>query len=165
MSTTISTLTRADAETFLYAEAKLIDDWALKQWAELFTDDGEYLVPPLGAPDAEPGLALFLIYDDRHRLGERALRLLKRTAHAEFPHSKVRHLITNVVVVGVIDGYTRVTCNFVVYRSRFGQTEVFPGHAIYDLQFDSAGSLRIRRKRAAVDTDTLDAQRRISIIL
>ena len=91
-------LTRSDAEDFLIREAALLDAWKLEEWAELFTEDGEYLVPATDDPDGKPGASLFLIYDDRHRLGERAKRLLKKTAHAESPHSRTRHMTSNVVV-------------------------------------------------------------------
>lgn len=162
-------LTRTEAEDFLYMEARLLDGWKLNEWAALFTDDGEYLVPPLDEPEGDPSTTLFLIYDDRHRLAERAKRLLKRQAHAEFPHAILRRIIGNVHVE-TADGNTagntaRVTCNFVVYRSRAASTEVFPGHSVYDLVIDGPGALRIRRKRAIIDTDTLRAQRRVSIIL
>lgn len=160
-----STLTRAQAEDFLFAEVDLIDSWQLKEWAELFADDGVHLVPPLTEPDADPGKALFLINDDRFRLGERAKRLSKAQAHAEYPHSKVRHLIANVRVHGGPAERVRVNCNFVVYRSRCDHTEVFPGHARYELDVRDPAAIRIRSKRAMVDTDTLRDQRRISIVL
>lgn len=163
--TSIARLTRTDAETFLYREAGLLDDWKLEDWSDLFTVDGEYLVPPLDDPNGEPGKCLFFIYDDRHRLKERAIRLLKKNAHAEFPRSKVRHMVSNVRVDELDSELTRVTCNFVVYRSRNGQTEVFPGHAIYDLVVSSPTDISIRRKRAVLDSDTLRDQARISIIL
>lgn len=164
MTRTTMELSRSDAETFLYKEAQLIDTWQLEKWAALFTPDGEYLIPPLDQPESDPQTALFFVYDDRLRLAERARRLLNPSAHAEFPRSKVRHLVSNVNVEGLVDGFTRVTCNFVVFRSRHNQTEVFPGHAIYDLSV-AVGEILIRRKRAMVDTDTLRAQGRISLIL
>ena len=165
IDTRTTPLSRTDAETFLFHEAELIDSWKLLEWAALFTDDGEYLIPPLDQPDGTPGQSLFVVYDDRHRLEERARRLLKPTAHAEFPHSKVRHLIANVCVLGPVDGHVRVRSSFVVYRSRFGQTEVFPGHALHDLAVAADGSLTIRRKRVMLDTDSLREQGRISLIL
>ena len=147
-------------------EARLLDGWKLNEWAALFTDDGEYLVPPLDDPEGDPSATLFLVYDDRHRLGERAKRLLKRQAHAEFPHAVLRRIIGNVALETAAEpGFARVTCNFVLYRSRAGGTEVFPGHAVYDLAVRGPGDIRIRRKRAIIDTDTLRAQRRVSIIL
>jgi hypothetical protein len=43
--------------------------------------------------------------------------------------------------------------------------EIFPGHGIYDLRIESPGSVKIRRKRAIIDTDSLRSQGRVSIIL
>ena len=91
-------LARSEAEDFLFKEAALLDAWRLEEWANLFTEDGEYLIPATDAPDGAPGTSLYLVYDDRHRLGERAKRLLKKTAHAEQPRSRTRHMSSNVMV-------------------------------------------------------------------
>jgi p-cumate 2,3-dioxygenase beta subunit len=158
------TITRPEAEAFLIREARLIDEWDLARWAALFDHDGEYLVPSTDNPEGDPATTLFLIYDDRHRLEERAKRLLKRTAHAEFPRSRVRHMISNVEVVEGEEDCQRLLSNFVVYRSRGSGLEVFPGHSVHDVRRTN-GEIRIRRKRVMIDTDTLRLQRRISIIL
>ena len=168
-----SVVTRAAVEDFLYHEADLLDNWQLEEWAALFTDDGQYWVPSTDAPpDADPRQTLFLIYDDRHRIGERAKRLLKKSAHAEFPHSRTRHLISNVrlhsainaTADGLREGDLRVTCNFVVYRSKHGVNDIYPGHSIYDLEPSDTG-LKIRLKRAVLDVDTLRPQGKVSIVL
>lgn len=157
-------LTRSDAEDFLIKEAALLDAWKLEEWADLFTEDGEYLVPATDDPEGKPGTSLFLIYDDRHRLGERAKRLLKKTAHAEAPHSRTRHMTSNVVI-GASDGSVMpVSCNFVVFRSRMEVTNIYPGHAEY-LLVKGADGLRIRSKKAVLDVDALRPHGKISIIL
>ena len=170
-------VTRAEVEDFLFHEADLLDTWKLEQWAALFTDDAQYLVPPTDDPDADPRQTLFLVYDDRHRLGERARRLMKKTAHAEFPHSRTRHMISNVRITGTggIAGTggigddrgdaLRVTCNFVVYRSKQGVNDVYPGHSAYELLPAAGGGFHIRLKRAMLDVDTLRPQGKVSIIL
>jgi p-cumate 2,3-dioxygenase beta subunit len=163
--TPAANMTRAEAEDFLYHEARLLDNWKLNEWADLFTEDGEYLIPPIDAPDSETGTNLFLVYDDRLRLAERARRLLKKQAHAEFPRSVLQRMVGNVIVEGESGGVIRVTCNFVVYRSRNGESEVFPGHGIYDLIRSEADGIRIRRKRAVIRSDSLREQGRVSIIL
>lgn len=157
-------VSRAEVEDFLFHEADLLDRWALEEWANLFTDDGEYLIPPTDLPDGDPSRDLFLVYDDRHRLGERARRLGKKSAHAEFPHSRTRHMISNVRVRQAGEAL-HVTCNFVVYRSKQGVNDVYPGHSEYDLVAALDGGLRIRRKRAVLDVDTLRPQGKVSIIL
>lgn len=157
-------LSRSDAEDFLIREAALLDSWKLLEWADLFTEDGEYLVPATDDPEGKAGKSLFLIYDDRHRLGERAKRLLKPTAHAEAPHSRTRHMISNVVSGDAAGGSIPVTCNFVVFRSRMEVTNIYPGHAEYRL-VQGADGLRIRSKKAVLDVDALRPHGKISIIL
>ena len=157
-------LSRSDAEDFLIQEAALLDSWKLMEWADLFTEDGEYLVPATYDPDGKAGKSLVLIYDDRHRLGERAKRLLKPTAHAESPHSRTRHMISNVVTAEGSNGTIPVTCNFVVFRSRMEVTNIYPGHAEYLLVQEGDG-LRIKSKKAVLDVDALRPHGKISIIL
>lgn len=159
------TFDRRAAEDFLFAEARLLDEWRLEEWAELFDEQGEYLVPSNDLPDAEPSASLYLINDDRHRLTERAKRLLKKSAHAEFPRSRVRHFVTNVQVEAGEAGLVRVLCNCLVSRNRGMRTDLFPSHAIYDLNLEEPERPRIRRKKVVIDSDTLRSQGRVSIIL
>jgi p-cumate 2,3-dioxygenase beta subunit len=157
-------LARSEAEDFLFKEAALLDAWRLEEWANLFTEEGEYLIPATDAPDGAPGTSLYLVYDDRHRLGERAKRLLKKTAHAEQPRSRTRHMSSNVMVAEAEGTVTPVFCNFVVFRSRMEKTDIYPGHAEYRLVRGSDG-LRIRSKKAILDIDVLRPQGKVSIIL
>ncbi|MBS0220456.1 MAG: aromatic-ring-hydroxylating dioxygenase subunit beta [Proteobacteria bacterium] len=156
---------RARIEDFLYREAALLDSWKLMEWVELFTEDGEYLVPSTDIPDGSPADTLFLIYDDHHRLAERAKRLLKKTAHAEFPHSRLRRIVGNVLVDPPDNESIRVTCSFVVFRSRLQRADIYPGHSMYDLVAGGPLGFRIRRKRAVLDSDDLREQGKLSIIL
>jgi p-cumate 2,3-dioxygenase subunit beta len=158
-------LTRSAAEELLFHESELLDSWKLREWAGLFTDDGVYLVPPLNCPDGEPAKDLFLIYDDRHRLEQRALRLLKTTAHAESPRSRTRRLISNVRVLQSEDDVVHVTANFVVYRSRFDTLDCFPGHAKYQVVADAGHQFAFRSKTVVLDLDTLRPHGKLSIIL
>jgi 3-phenylpropionate/cinnamic acid dioxygenase small subunit len=64
------------------------------------------------------------------------------------------------------DGYVRIDSNFVVYRSRHGKVDVFPGHCEHDVRWGSRlEDHRIRRKRAVLDVDVLRPQGKLSIIL
>ena len=42
MATTVS---RQEIVDFLYEESELLDEWKLVEWADLFSEDGKYLVP------------------------------------------------------------------------------------------------------------------------
>src|SRR5580698_7336528 len=112
-----SAITRQDAEDFLIAEAELLDEWRMPEWAKLFTKDAMYEVtsPASATPlTDEPESTLFLIADRIDRIEGRANRLMKVGTHAEFPRSKTRHLVTNIRVREGADGETKVRANFAV---------------------------------------------------
>jgi len=155
---------RGEIEDFLYREADLLDNWQLREWTRLFTDDGSYLIPPLEAPDSDPSDMLFLVYDDRNRLEERAKRLLSKRAHAEFPHSQTRHLYSNVRIEELAGDELTARCNFVVYRSKWDVNDIYPGRSTYRLRRTPDG-WRIASKRAALDLAVLRPQGKVSIIL
>ena len=157
--------TRAEVEDFLFAEADLLDNWKLKDWLALYTPDAQYEVPStdLGkTPD--PKVSLFYIADDYMRLEQRVIRLGKKTMHSEYPRSKTRHLVSNVRVLGEEDGCVKVAAGFAVYRSKWGETDLFVGGYEYLLR-QTAEGLRIRKKRCLLDLDGLRPQGRVSILL
>jgi p-cumate 2,3-dioxygenase beta subunit len=108
--------------------------------------------------------SLFLISDRIDRIRGRASRLMKKSAHAEYPRSKTRHLVTNVRVLGGEDGGTRVRSNLVVYRTKEDTTSVFMGEAWATL-VQAQGVLKIHRKRIILDLNSLYNQGRLTIVL
>jgi p-cumate 2,3-dioxygenase subunit beta len=158
-------ITRDQLASFLYDEADLLDRWRLPEWLQLFTDDAEYLVPSEDlAADASPDNSLFYIADDRARLGERVKRLMKRTAHSEFPHSSTRHLVHNIRFTQKGDDDVDVESVFATWRLKDGVRDLYLGTSYYRLQV-ADGSFRIRSKRCVLAGDSLRPAGRISIIL
>ena len=166
MSTlTVATVTREQVEDFMFLEAEMLDEWRLKEWLTLFTSDATYNVPATDvAPNASPEAALFYVADDRFRLEQRVERLLKRTAHAEFPRSKTRHLVSNVRIRGRTAEELDVGAAVLTYRTKMGLTETYIGSYRYRLVVQD-GKLLIREKRCILDMDGLKPNGRISIIL
>jgi p-cumate 2,3-dioxygenase beta subunit len=154
---------RAAVEDFLYEEADLLDRWDLKAWLELFDTPCEYIVPPPGVDDADPDRDSFLVHDDRVMLENRVSSLLKRSAHAEWPHSRTRRMITNVRVTPGVEGH-RVTANFAVHRVRNGALATFIGRYEHEL-VEVGADLRFRRRVARLDLDVLRPEGKVSIIL
>lgn len=166
MSTmTLATVTREQVEDFMFLEAEMLDEWRLKEWLSLFTGDATYNVPATDvAPNASPDSSLFYVADDRFRLEQRVERLLKRTAHAEFPRSKTRHLVSNVRIRSRSETELEVGAAVLTYRTKMGLTETYIGSYRYRLVVDD-GRLLIREKRCILDMDGLKPNGRISIIL
>ncbi|XSC47534.1 aromatic-ring-hydroxylating dioxygenase subunit beta [Bradyrhizobium sp. RDT10] len=159
------TTTRAEVEDFLFEEADLLDKWRLPEWLTLFTEDAVYHVPTMDiSADASPDESLFYIADDRFRLGERVKRLMKRTAHVEFPHSKTRHMVSNVRIRPRDDEDIDVMAVFATYRTKDGVTDTYVGTSEYRIT-QSHGAFKIRSKRCVLDSDALRPSGRISIIL
>lgn len=159
--------TRAEVEEFLYMEARLLDAWRLEDWEKLFTDDGRYLVPPVGisnADVADPASMLFLIADDRTRIHQRVVRLLKKSAHAEYPHSRTRHCITNVELLGQDGPEGKIAAAFTTHRIRRRELITYVGQLLYTL-VRVEGRFSIREKRACLDLDVLAPQGGLTIIL
>ncbi len=158
-------MTRAEVEDFLYREAALLDEWRLDEWLQLLTDDARYRVPSNDAPEGDPAGTLFTIADDMQRLRGRVRRLQDPNAHAEFPHSRTRRLVTNVRIVEQGSEELRVEANFAVYRfrrdERIGE---YVGRYRYRLRIVD-GKLKIALREAVLDAMELASLGSVSFIL
>ena len=160
-------LLKNKVEDFLYNEASLLDNWKMDEWNALFTDDGEYFVPPLaydGAETADPRKVMFIIDDNRETIRARTRRMLRKDAYVESPRSRIRHAVTNVRVRERQGDRLRISCNLAVYRARRGQVSLYIGEAFYTLVPDG-DSFKIREKRVCLDNDLLQPQGSLAIIL
>jgi p-cumate 2,3-dioxygenase beta subunit len=157
-------VTRSEVEDFLYHEAALLDAWKLDEWLALLTHDARYHVPSNDAPEGDSAQTLFLIADDIHRIRGRVARLKDPQAHAEFPHSRTRRLITNVRIVAGGDEL-RVEANFCVYRFRRDERiGVYVGRYRYRLRVVDR-ALRIALREAILDAHELGGLGAVSFIL
>ena len=162
---TANSLTRAEVEDFLYDEAALLDAWRLDDWLALLTDDAVYNVPSNDRPNADSKDTLFIIADDIRRIRARIARLKKPDAHAEFPPSRTRRMITNVRIVSREADVLRVEANFSVHRFRRNEgIRDFVGHYRYELRA-AGGALKIARREAIIDSMELGSLASVSFIL
>jgi p-cumate 2,3-dioxygenase beta subunit len=158
-------ITRAEVEEFLFHEAALLDDWRLDEWLALLTEDARYEVPSNDRLDADPASTLFTIADDIDRIRGRITRLKDKDAHAEFPRSRTRRLISNVRIVGRNASELRVEANFAVYRFRRDESvREYVGRYRYVLRAGHGG-LRIARRQAVLDAMELGSMGLVSFIL
>jgi p-cumate 2,3-dioxygenase beta subunit len=158
-------VSRTEVEDFLYREAALLDAWQLDDWLALLTEDATYRVPSNDAPSSSPDQALFMIADDARRISERVKRLQDRNAHAEFPHSRTRRMISNVRIVERGETEISVEANFVVYRHRRNDdVRTYVGLYRHVLRLTPQG-LRIAQRSAILDAMELGAMGLVSFIL
>jgi p-cumate 2,3-dioxygenase beta subunit len=162
-------ISRAQVEDFLYHEAALLDAWQLDAWLGLLSEDASYRVPSNDAPGSNPAEALFMIADDARRIRERVARLKDRNAHAEFPHSRTRRMISNVRIIersaAMAADELSIEANFVVYRHRRGDDiRTYIGQYRHVLRLTGDG-LRIVNRHAILDAMELGAMGLVSFIL
>lgn len=160
-------LLRLAVEDFIYREAALLDAWKLKEWLALFAPDARYEVAPTGDPEAgslSSADALFLVADDHERLEQRVIRLQKPQAHAEYPHSRVRHTYSNLRVLRADAQSVDAESNFVTFRNKRGITATYMGWHRWTL-LRQGEDFRIQLKRCVLDLDGLVPQGKVSLLL
>ena len=147
-------ITRAEAEDFLYAEARLLDEGRFKDWLELFTEDGIYWLPI--DREAGPTDHLSIIYDDDLRRRERVYRLTQTSFPAQDPPSSTHHLISNVMVEDATETDATILSSQLIHEIRAGAADdrqldlgdqrAFAAHGEHRLRL-VAGTWKIARKR------------------
>lgn len=154
MTRSVSAELQHEIEQFLYREAELLDAWDMEGWLTLFSDTASYVIPSTTS-DAERPSALALVSDDRARLAGRVKRLMSRQAHANNPHPRTRHTVTNVRARQSADAI-EVKANFIVYSLRNREINLYMGEYEYRLRQTEPSAFLIEQKRAVLDMETLD---------
>ena len=164
---------RHKIEDFLYLEAELLDDRKLREWLDLLTDDVRYWMPirynPLERPEdlsdelAKPGDGYYFD-DDKKSLSLRIERVYVKSAWAEMPPSRTRHLISNVRIKSDNGSELEVHSNFFVYRTRLEtDQDIFVGTKRDMLRRVNEG-FKIAKRTIILDQAVLSAKN-ISIFL
>jgi benzoate/toluate 1,2-dioxygenase beta subunit len=150
-------------ELFLFQEAELIDRREYSQWLALFTDNCRYWIP-LEEGQTDPKTKVSLVYDDRKLIETRIRRLEHPSMHAQAPHSRTLHIISNVIVEGQqADGALIVRSNQITTEYRNNHIRIFSGSVTHHL-YSHGDSYQIGFKRI----DLIDSEgdnRGIPIIL
>ena len=156
-------LLQYEVEQFLYKEAALLDEWSLDEWLDLFTEDAKYVVPVTDLPEGDPQQDLVFIDDDRLRLQGRVNRLKSRHAHREYPSSRTRRFITNIMIKENSGDDLVVTASAMVYRIRQQEEAPYIGSYTFKLKRIN-GELKIHHRRAVLDHEALRSHGALSII-
>ena len=162
-ATAESQLLQHEVEQLLYREARLLDDWNLDAWLTLYTEDARYVVPTTDLPEGDPRTDLVFIDDDYTRMAARVVRLKSRHAHREYPWSRTRRFIGNVMVTATDGDEIEATASVAVWRFRAGESSPYVGR--YDVRMRRVdGELRLCHKRAILDLEELSDHGALSII-
>jgi 3-phenylpropionate/cinnamic acid dioxygenase small subunit len=157
-------------ERFLYLEAAVLDDRRFRDWLDLFADDLRYYVPTryvrgeggvseeFGGPD---DVALF--DDNKRTLEQRIRRLESGSAWSEQPPSRVRHVVTNVLILGVESEEVEVSSVVQVHKSRLDHPpELWVGRRIDRIRRSSSPARWLLARRTVELDHTVLAAPNIS---
>ena len=158
-------LLRSSVEDFYYEEADLLDNYLLREWLDLLTDDVTYRIP-IRVNRTERGRTVsrlsetdMLLDDDKQALTQRMKRLETGRAWAEEPRSRSRHLVTNVRVGATeSDGAVNVSSNFIAFRNRLEVEADFYVGRREDILRVVNGSLKIASRLVLLDQAVLTAK-------
>lgn len=161
----MATILRASVEDFYYDEADLFDQFRLRDWLDLLTDDVRYRMPirvnrtVRGRSVSEVSDSDMLVDEDKRGLTQRVVRLETGRAWAEEPRSRSRHLVTNVRVrPAKRDNEVSVTSNFIAYRNRLEvEQDFFVGTREDLLRFDD-GRFKIASRLVLLDQSVITAK-------
>lgn len=151
MTTSIS-MTRADAEEFLFEEARLLDERDFDSWLELFTEDGIYWIPIL--ENSDPTKQTSILWDDSQLRKMRVHQLAHERNVAQSPPSQTVHNITNVQVFPTeTDGEIKVRCNLSLHEIRTGNhtqlglgvPRILAGKSEYTLRYNGKWLISLKK--------------------
>jgi benzoate/toluate 1,2-dioxygenase subunit beta len=141
----------ARVESFLYKEARLLDQGEFADWLALYAPDGIYWMPSQQG-QTDPKNVASIIYEDYPILAIRVQRLFEARALVLTPMPQTTHLLSNIEAEEGEDGIVRAHCAFVCIEYQANKQKLFSGRQSFEL-VPVEDSFRIRFKR----TDLLNA--------
>jgi benzoate/toluate 1,2-dioxygenase beta subunit len=132
-------------EQFLFHEAQLMDEHRFDEWLALWTEPALYWVPS-NKDELDPAREVSLVYDDWVRLQLRISRLKSGFAHAQEPRSRMRRLLSNIVIEETGSGEVVTYSNFLLAELRRGKQDLFAGRTIHRLRAHE-GSFKLASKK------------------
>ena len=145
-------ISRADAEAFLYLEARLMDTHAYDEWLALWAADAHYWIP-CNDDDYDPHLHISIVNETHRGLMNRITRLKSGAAWAQDPRSRLSRVVGNVEHEPVDGDECIVRSTFQVIASRQGAIEHVAGRNTHRLRRTAKGLQLVSKKVVLVDND------------
>lgn len=149
-------MTRTEAEDFLYAEARALDDKEWDAWLAFYAPDASFWMPAwdddntlVGNPQTEISL---IYYARRDGLEDRVFRLKTERSSASTPEPRTLHNISNVEILSHDAGTVELRFNWLTLSYRYKTVDSYFGASFYTLDISSERPL-IKGKRVVLKND------------
>jgi 3-phenylpropionate/cinnamic acid dioxygenase small subunit len=124
---------RDAAQSFVFREARILDDRRYDDWLALWAQDRDvlYWIP---ADDDHAGTEVIsFAYDNGRRVHTRVRQLQTGERHAQVPYSRTVRVISNVEAEPTDAGVILVHAAFTLHEHRMDHTHVWAGRLEYEL--------------------------------
>jgi benzoate/toluate 1,2-dioxygenase beta subunit len=142
--------------TFLYREARLLDDREWDEWLTCYARDVSYWMPAWDDDDQlteDPHSQISLIfYPSRDGLEDRVFRIKTERSGASTPEPRTSHNVNNVEILARRDAEVDVRYNFHTLNHRYKVTDQFFGTMFVTLR-ESGDQLLISNKKIVLKND------------
>lgn len=149
-------LTQEQVQSFLFGEARALDDGRWADWLEFYAEDATFWMPAWDDDSeltTDPQNEVSLIYyPSRQGLEDRVFRIETERSSATIPDTRTSHNITNVEVLSQDERECEVRFNWVTYSFRYNIVDTYFGTSHYLLDTRGAKPL-IRRKYIVLKND------------
>jgi 3-phenylpropionate/cinnamic acid dioxygenase small subunit len=148
-------ITQGDVVSFIYREARLLDEQRFDEWLDLFAPDGRYWMP-LEHGQTDRRLTASLMDEDMLLLRIRVERLKGIRTYSQKPRSRCHHVLQQPQIDVFDPESDRISVWTAMHyvETRQDQQDLYGVWATHDLTLVD-GALRIRLKR--VDLVNCDA--------
>ena len=143
-------------QSFLYREARLLDDREWETWLTCYDDNVEYWMPCWTDDDdltKDPQTEVSLIYyPDRKGLEDRVFRIQTERSSASLPETRTNHMVTNIEILESRDNEVDVRYNFHTLSFCYLKTDHFFGTIYVTIKKDG-DELKISNKKIVLKND------------
>jgi 3-phenylpropionate/cinnamic acid dioxygenase small subunit len=145
---------RHRVETFLYREARLMDEHAYDEWLALWTDDALYWIP-CNDDEIDPERHVSIVYENKARLEDRIARLKSGAAYAQDPKTRLSRVVSNMEIEDENDNEVIVRSTFNVTALRRGRMDTFAGRAVHKLRMEGESFKLAYKKVLLINNDVV----------
>lgn len=137
--------------SFLYREARLLDDRQFDEWLECYHPDSEFWMPAWDVDDQltqDPQNEISLIYyDNRGGIEDRVFRIkTDRSSATSLPEPRTGHNITDVEVLANDGGRVEVRFNWFTLYFRYNTTDTYFGTSYYTIDLSGPEPVILKKK-------------------
>jgi benzoate/toluate 1,2-dioxygenase beta subunit len=146
-------------QSFLYAEARALDDREWDAWIDFYHPDCPFWMPAWDDFDTlteDPETELSLIYYyDRSGIEDRVFRIkTDRSSATSLPEPRTQHNISNIEVLERAGQTIKLRFNWITNTYRYGETDTHWGTSFYTLDVSGEKPL-IADKKVVLKNDRI----------